>query len=122
MQNKNITRAQPREAQEAARGLGLPPGVDDRAAVTTDVLSVPHPRLRVDGFTHRAQHPQRGEVVLGRDGAAPLHHRADQRGCGVEDGDPIGLHDLPQPALVRGVGGAFVHHLGGSVGQPLKMI
>jgi hypothetical protein len=48
-------------------GLGLPPGVDDRAAVAADVLAVPHPRLGVDRLADRAEDPQRGQVELRRD-------------------------------------------------------
>src|SRR5699024_10204667 len=108
-------------------GLGLPPGVDDRrrgllgriarAVVGADDLAVPPPGLRVDGLTHGAQHTNAGEVVLIGELPAPLHAGADQRGCGVELGDPVLLNDLPQPALVRGVRGALVHDLGGPVGH-----
>ena len=40
-------------------GLGLPPGVDDRAAVAADVLVVPDPRLGVDRLADRAEQAQR---------------------------------------------------------------
>jgi hypothetical protein len=45
-------------------GLGLPPGVDDRAALAADHLAVPQPRLRVDRLADRAEQPQAGQVVL----------------------------------------------------------
>ena len=32
-------------------GLGLPPGVNDRAAAAADLIVIPHPCLRVDRFT-----------------------------------------------------------------------
>ena len=47
-------------------GLGLPPGVDDRAALAADVLPVPNPRLGVDRLADRAEQPQRRQVVAGR--------------------------------------------------------
>src|SRR6185295_14354901 len=48
-------------------GLGLPPRVDDRSATAADVLVIPEPRLGVDRLTHRAEDPQRREIVLGRE-------------------------------------------------------
>src|SRR5690606_11614651 len=47
----------------------------------------------------------------------PLHEGADRRGGRVEDGDLVLLDDLPPASVVRGVGGALVHHLGGAVHQ-----
>ena len=98
-------------------GLGLPPGVDDRAAVAADDPAVPHPGLGVDRLADRAEHPQRGQVVLGRDVLAPLHERADRGRRGVEDRHLVLLDDLPEPALVRGVRRALVDHQGGAVRQ-----
>src|SRR5690606_33501685 len=46
-----------------AAGLGLPPSIDDGAAVATYHAPVPHPRLGVDGLTHGADETQAGEVV-----------------------------------------------------------
>ena len=40
-------------------GLGLPPGVDDRAALAADHLVVPEPGLRVDRLADRPEQPQR---------------------------------------------------------------
>ena len=80
-----------------APGLGLPPGVDDRAACRAPMFSpVPHPRLRVDRLADAAQQPQRRQVVAGRDVVAPLHHGADQRGRGVEDGHAVLLRRSPR--------------------------
>jgi hypothetical protein len=79
-----------------AAGLGLPPRVDDRAALATDVGVVPHPRLGVDGLADGAEHPQRRQVVaLGLLGA-PLHEGADRGGRGVELGDAVALDDVPE--------------------------
>ena len=60
---------------------------------------------------------QRAEVELRGDVVAPLHEGAHGRRRGVEHRHLVVLHDLPPAALVRGVGRALVHHLGGAVGQ-----
>ena len=55
-----LGRGDPRQRRDHDRaGLGLPPGVDDRAALAADHLVVPEPRLRVDRLTDRAEQPQR---------------------------------------------------------------
>ena len=46
-----------------AAGLGLPPGVDDRAAAAADGLVVPHPRFGIDRLADGAEDAQRLEVV-----------------------------------------------------------
>ena len=46
-----------RRDQDAA-GLGLPPGVDDRAAVVADDAVVPEPGLGIDRLADRAQQAQ----------------------------------------------------------------
>ena len=45
-------------------GLGLPPRVDDRAALAADDAVVPDPRFRIDRLADRAEQPQRRQVVL----------------------------------------------------------
>ena len=40
---------------EDAAGLGLPPGVDDRAAIIPDNPVIPFPGLRIDRFADRTQ-------------------------------------------------------------------
>ncbi len=49
-------RTRQRRDQDAAR-LGLPPGVDDRAAPLADHVVVPLPRFRIDRLAHRAEQP-----------------------------------------------------------------
>ena len=46
-----------------AAGLGLPEGVDDRAAAAADVLVVPLPRGRIDRLADRAEDAQARQVV-----------------------------------------------------------
>ena len=53
-------------AHHDAAGLGLPPGVDDRAAAAADLLVVPHPGLGIDPFADAAQQAQARQVVAGR--------------------------------------------------------
>ena len=100
-----------------AAGLGLPPGVDDRAAAAADVLVVPEPGARVDRLADRAQQAQRGEVVLLRVLDAPLHAGADRGRRRVEDRDAVALDDLPPAVLGRVVGRALVHDAGRAVGE-----
>src|SRR5580700_5021080 len=50
-------RAGDRGYQDAA-GFGLPPGVDDRAALLADMIVVPEPSLGVDRFADSAEDPQ----------------------------------------------------------------
>ena len=66
-------------------GLGLPPRVDDRAALAADHAVVPDPRLGVDRLADRAEQAQRREVVLVRVLVAEPDERADRRRRGVED-------------------------------------
>ena len=98
-------------------GLGLPPGVHDRAAAAADVLVVPEPGLGVDRLTDRAEQPQAGQVEARRDVLAPLHERPDHRRRGVEDRDAVLLDDLPPAAAVRGLRRALVHDRRRPVGQ-----
>jgi hypothetical protein len=81
------------------------------------VLPVPDPGLGVDRLADRAQDPQRRQVELRGDVIAPLHEGADGGGSGVEEADAVFLDDLPEAALVRGVGGALVHHLRRAIGE-----
>ena len=98
-------------------GLGLPPGVDDGAAAAADHVVEPPPRLGVDRFADGAEQAQAGQVVLVAPLTAGLHEGADGRGGGVEDGDLVAGHDVPEAAVVGEVGGTLVHERGGPVAQ-----
>ena len=98
-------------------GFGLPPRVDNWGGVGADDLSVPHPRLGVDGFPHSAEHPEAGEVKLLRDLTPQLHERANSGGGGVKNCDPILLDDFPPTPRVWGIRSSLIDHLGGTVGQ-----
>ena len=47
----------------------------------------------------------------------PLHEGANGRGGRVENRHTVPLADLPEAIFVGPVGGAFVHHLGGTIRQ-----
>ena len=113
-------------------GFGLPPGIHDRrreflawaglsvlagAVVRADDFAVPHPRFRVDRFTHGTEHAQRGQVAGVRDVAAPLHRGANSGWGGIHDGDFVLLHKIPPAALVWGVHRAVVHEDRGAVDE-----
>ena len=87
-------------------GLGLPPGIDDRAALAADDLVIPHPRLGIDRLADGAEQPQARQVVLLRPLVAPLDEGADGGRRGVEDVDPVLLDDLPEAVLRRASSGA----------------
>src|SRR3984885_10079556 len=60
-----LGRDDPRQRRDHDRaGLGLPPGINDRAALAADHLVVPEPRLRVDRLPDRAQEFELGQVEL----------------------------------------------------------
>src|SRR5262249_12617110 len=58
-------------------GFGLPPGIDDGAAITADDFAIPHPGFRIDGLADSAEKPQARHVVLVRPLVAPLDEGAD---------------------------------------------
>src|SRR5690606_13963205 len=69
--------ARQRRDQDAA-GLGLPPGVDDRAAAVAHHLVVPAPGLRVDRLADAAQQAQAGARGLLHRLVALAHQGADR--------------------------------------------
>ena len=98
-------------------GFGLPPGIDDRAAVAADDFAIPHPRFGIDRLADRAQQAQAVELVLLRPLVAPLDEGADRGGRGVEDVDLVAVDDAPEAVGLGKVGRAFVHQAGGAVLQ-----
>ena len=109
-------RAGQRRNQNAA-GLGLPPGIDDRAAAVADHAVIPFPGFRIDRLADRAEQPQRGARGLLHRLVARLHQRADRGRRGVEDVDLVLVDDLPEPRHGRIVRHAFEHQRGGAVGE-----
>ena len=109
-------RARQRRDEDAA-GLGLPPGVDDRAAAVADDAVVPLPGFRIDGLADRAEKPQGGPRGLGDRPIARLHQGADRRRCRVEGVDLVLVDHLPEAGVRRIVGHALEHQRGGAVAE-----
>ena len=111
-----VGRAGQRRDHDAA-GLGLPPGVDDRAASVADHVEIPFPGFRVDRLADRAQHPQRFARGLLHMRVAGAHQRADGGRRGVEDVDLVLVDHLPEARRRGIVGHAFEHQRGGAIGE-----
>ena len=98
-------------------GLGLPPGIDDGAALVADVLVEPHPGLGVDGLPDGSEQAERGEVVLLKVLVAPLHEGSDGRRGRIEDGDAVVGDELPEAVGLGPVGSTLVHETGRPVAE-----
>ncbi len=97
---------------QVAAGLGLPPGVDDRAAPVADGVVVPHPRLGVDRLADRAEDAQRFQIVFLRKVSPRLDKRANGSGSSVEHRHLVVLDHFPEAPRVRPHRHAFEHHFG----------
>ncbi|KAF5036627.1 hypothetical protein DSECCO2_573070 [anaerobic digester metagenome] len=82
-------------------GLGLPPGIHDRAPVSADGVVVPLERLGVERLADGAEHAQRREIVLRRPLVTVAHEHPDGGRGGVEDRHPEVLDQPPVGAGVR---------------------
>ena len=98
-------------------GFGLPPGIDDGAALVANDLAVPHPGLGIDGLAHRAQQPETFHLVLVRPLVAPLDEGTDGGWGGVEDVHLVTINDRPESVRLGEIGSTFVHQAGGAVLQ-----
>src|SRR5690606_18089129 len=94
-----VERAGPRR-DPAAAVPGPPPAVDDRAAAVADHFVRPAPGLRVDRLADAAQQPQRLARGLLHRLLALAHQRADRGRGGIEDGDLVLVHHLPEARVV----------------------
>ena len=94
--------------------FGLPPRVDDRAALRTDLLVVPHPRLGIDSFADGAEDPQAAQIMFVDVVVAPLDERADRRGSRIEEGDLVLLDHLPESVLLGVIRRPLVHDARGA--------
>src|SRR5919199_3695746 len=95
-------------ADDPAGDLGPAGVVDDWAAAAPDLLEEPAPRLRVPRLAGRAEHPQRGEIVLADRLFAEPHQAADGRWRDAEHGDAVALDHRPDPVRAGVVRGALV--------------
>ncbi len=109
-----LGRARQRRDQDAA-GLGLPPGVDDRAAVVADHVVVPLPGFRIDRLADGAEQAQRFARGLLHRVVAALHQRADGGRRGVEDVDLVLVAHFPEARGGRIVRHALEHQADGAV-------
>jgi hypothetical protein len=109
-------RARERRDQDAA-GLGLPPGVDDRAAVIADHAVVPLPGLGVDRLADRAEQAQALARVFLHPLLALAHQRADRGRGGIEDRHAVAVDDVPAAAGVGIVRHALEHQRGRAARQ-----
>ena len=102
---------------ETGAGLGLPPGVDNGAALLADDAVVPQPGLRIDRFAHGAQQAEGGARGL-LDGRVALPHQgAKGGGGGVEDLDLVLVDHLPEPRHGREGRDALEDQGGRAVGE-----
>ena len=97
-------------ADHHSTGFGLPPGVDDRTAIASNHIAIPHPCLRIDRFADRAQEAEAAHVELIRNGSTVLHESPDRCRSRIEDRDPMLLNQLPEGAGLGGARCAFIHH------------
>src|SRR5512133_3975634 len=83
-----VDRARQWTDQDAAR-LGLPPGIDDRAAAIAHHAVIPLPGFRVDRLADGAEQAQCGARMPLHRLFALTHQRAERRRRGVEDRDLV---------------------------------
>src|SRR6185295_19181164 len=86
--------------EDAAR-LGLPPGIDDRAAPLSHHVVVPLPRFGIDRLPDGAKELQRFPLGALNIIVARTHQRPDRGRHRVEDIDLVLVYHLPE---ARGVG------------------
>ena len=111
-----LGRARQRRDQNAA-GLGLPPGVDDRAAAVADHPVIPLPGFGIDRLADRAEQAQTRPRGLLHRRVARLHQRADRGRRGVDDVDLVLVDHLPEARHGRVIRHAFEHHRDRAVGE-----
>ncbi len=104
-------------ADEDAAGLGLPPGIDDGAALLAYGAVVPLPGFRVDGLAHRAHDAQARTGGAGYCLVALGHQRPDGGRGGIQNTDLVLVHHLAHAVGGRVVGHPFEHDGGGAVGK-----
>ncbi|MNV18867.1 hypothetical protein D3C71_1097050 [compost metagenome] len=104
-------------AEHDAAGFGLPPGVDDRAALLTDLMEVPFPRFRVDRLTDGAEQSDTGAGSFLQRFRTFTHQGAQGGRSGVENVHLVLVDHLPEARGARVARHAFEDQRRGAVGQ-----
>src|ERR1700754_1339403 len=76
----------------------LPPGVDDRAATSADIVVKPMPGFFIDRLTDRAQHFQRTEILVLHKVKPKTHQASDGRRGRIKDVHFEFVYDVPETA------------------------
>ena len=103
--------------QHVTARFRLPPGIHDRAASSPDDAVIPEPSLWINRLSHRAQQPQRGQVVLFDPVIPPADKGTDGGGSGVKNGHPVLGNDSPKTVRLGLVGRSLIHQGGRPVAQ-----
>ncbi|MNM95739.1 hypothetical protein D3C81_1081960 [compost metagenome] len=104
-------------ADHDAAGFGLPPGVDDGAALLAHCIEIPLPGFRVDRFADAAEQAQAlARSVLQRP-ITIAHQGAQGGGGGIENVYLVFVDHLPEARGVGVVGHAFEHQGDRAIGQ-----
>ena len=104
-------------SDEDTAGFGLPPGIDDRALLMTDVLVIPHPGLGIDRLTNGTEQTQAGEIAFGDMLLALAHQGSDGGRSSIELVDLVLVADVPETTGVGVSRDALEHDRGSPVGQ-----
>mmetsp|Transcript_35528 Transcript_35528/g.52903 ORF Transcript_35528/g.52903 Transcript_35528/m.52903 type:complete len:394 (-) Transcript_35528:703-1884(-) len=89
--------------------LRLPVRINDTAFAVANVLVVPSPGFRIDGFSDTSKYLQRRQVVLGRNLISKAHQETDSCWCSVELRNLVSLDHVPVSARI-GVDGRRLKH------------
>ena len=89
----------------------------DRAVAVAYLRMVPHPCFGIDGFSRQCRECAMSLDHIDGDIFALRHQCSDRRRSGVEDGDFMFLHDLPESSGIGVGGNSFKHDDCCMVGQ-----
>ena len=110
--------SRPRQGRDQnAAGFGLPPGIDNRAALFADHIVIPQPGFRINRLTNRAQNADRFATGLFDRAVAFAHQGAQRRRRSIENIDVVLVAHFP---TARGIGigrHALKHHRGRAIGE-----
>ena len=98
-----------KRGDQDAAGLGLPPGIDNRAAAFADHVVIPHPGFRIDRLADTSQKTKRRAVAPRHRRVTLAHQGADGGRRRVEDVHLVLLDNLPESRAV-GVGRHALEH------------